>query len=175
MTWTWNNANSTWDLQGGSGGGGGTPGDGSITTAKLAADAVTNAKLADDAVETDNIKDANVTTAKLANDAVTKAKLGTDVFANETVTKAGTVEDEAVNPKELHAVLDDLIHVAQFSGFTNTTSTGASMPLGSWNVNATGTVAHYRAHTAAEHTAMFAEFERDKRCIMRQTDGDHIE
>ena len=49
----------------------------SITTAKLAADAVTTAKLAADAVTTAKITDANVTTAKIADDAVTAAKIST--------------------------------------------------------------------------------------------------
>lgn len=64
-------------------------GDGLVTAAKLAADAVTTAKilnsnvtaakLATDAVETAKIKDANVTTAKIANDAVDDTKVGARV------------------------------------------------------------------------------------------------
>lgn len=72
--------------------------DGSVTTAKLAADAVTTAKILDanvtaakiasDAVTTAKILDANVTAAKLASNAVTTAKI-TD--ANVTNAKLASV------------------------------------------------------------------------------------
>tara|TARA_R100000951_G_scaffold69571_2_gene58550 strand:- start:1677 stop:3005 length:1329 start_codon:yes stop_codon:yes gene_type:complete len=61
-----------------------TPADGSITAAKLANNAVTTAKLANNAVTTAKLADANVTTAKLANNAVTTAKLAD---ANVTTAK----------------------------------------------------------------------------------------
>jgi hypothetical protein len=61
-----------------------TPADGSITAAKLANNAVTTTKLANNAVTTAKLADANVTTAKLANNAVTTAKLAD---ANVTAPK----------------------------------------------------------------------------------------
>jgi hypothetical protein len=61
-----------------------TPADGSITAAKLANNAVTTDKLANNAVTTAKLADANVTTAKLANNAVTTAKLAD---ANVTTAK----------------------------------------------------------------------------------------
>jgi len=61
-----------------------TPADGSITAAKLANNAVTTAKLADANVTTAKLADANVTAAKLANNAVTTAKLAD---ANVTAPK----------------------------------------------------------------------------------------
>ena len=61
-----------------------TPDDGSITAAKLANNAVTTTKLANNAVTTAKLADANVTTAKLANNAVTTAKLAD---ANVTAPK----------------------------------------------------------------------------------------
>ena len=60
-----------------------TPADGSITAAKLANNAVTTSKLANNAVTTAKLADANVTTAKLANNAVTTAKV-----ANGSITPA---------------------------------------------------------------------------------------
>jgi hypothetical protein len=57
----------------------GAPADLSITTAKLAADAVTNAKLADNAVKTENIYDGHVTEAKMAASAISQTKLKTAV------------------------------------------------------------------------------------------------
>ena len=53
--------------------------DGSVTTAKLAADAVTNAQLSDNAVQTENILDGTIITADLAATSVTKAKINADV------------------------------------------------------------------------------------------------
>jgi hypothetical protein len=60
--------------------GGGGVGDGTITAAKLASDAVTTAK----------ILDANVTEAKLASNAVALAKLKSDVYASESEAKTGS-------------------------------------------------------------------------------------
>lgn len=67
--------------------------NGSVTNAKLAADAVGSsnilanaviaAKIAADAVETAKIKDANVTAAKLATDAVETAKIKNDAVTND--------------------------------------------------------------------------------------------
>ena len=53
--------------------------DGSITTAKLAADAVTAAKLADNAVVTANISADAVTNAKIANDAIQTENVNSSV------------------------------------------------------------------------------------------------
>lgn len=54
-------------------------GDGEITTAKLATNAVATAKIADSAVTTAKLADSAVTTAKIAAKAVTKAKLADEV------------------------------------------------------------------------------------------------
>ena len=110
--------------------------DGSITHAKLAADAVetdnikdsnvTHAKLAADAVETDNIKDANVTHAKLAADAVetdnikdaniTTAKIATDgVESGNIKAKAVTtakIDDAAVTGTQIANLAVDTEHIA---------------------------------------------------------------
>ena len=53
----------------------GTPTDGSVSAAKLAADSVTTAKILDDNVTTAKILDDNVTTAKILDNNVTLAKL----------------------------------------------------------------------------------------------------
>lgn len=55
----------------------GVPADLSITTAKLAADAVTNAKLADDAVKAENIYAGAVGASELASASVSQVKLKT--------------------------------------------------------------------------------------------------
>ena len=96
-------------------------------------------------------------------------------YANQTEVNAGTITNKAVNPATLHGALDAVPHVAPFPGFEHTTSTGASMPLGSWNINSDGTVAHYRAHTDEQHAAMFAEFAADKRCQQESSRGEIID
>jgi len=87
----------------------GTPSDGTVTGAKLAADAVsantklasgvvtthalaasavTTAKLADSNVTTAKLADSNVTTAKLADSNVTTAKLASDAVTTAKITDA---------------------------------------------------------------------------------------
>ena len=96
-------------------------------------------------------------------------------YANQTEVDAGTITNKAVNPATLHGALDSVPHVASYAGFEHTTSTGASMPLGSWHINSDGTVAYYRGHTTAQHDAMFAEFEADKRCQHESARGEVID
>ena len=77
----------------GSGSGGATLVDGSVTTAKLATDAVSTVKVADNAVTTAKIADANVTALKLATDSVTTAKIVDDAVTGAKIaanTIAGT-------------------------------------------------------------------------------------
>ena len=96
-------------------------------------------------------------------------------YANQTEVDAGTITNKAVNPATLHGALDKVPHVGSYAGFENTTSTGASMPLGSWHINSDGTVAYYRAHTTTQHDAMFAEFENGKRCQQESARGEVID
>ena len=61
-----------------------TPGDGTVTAAKIATDAVTTAKILDANVTTAKILDANVTTAKIAANAVDETKLKDALVADFT-------------------------------------------------------------------------------------------
>jgi len=79
------------------------PDDGSITAAKLANNAVTTAKLANNAVTTAKLADANVTTAKLADANVTTAKL-----ANNAVTTAKLADANVTAPKIESPLSSDL-------------------------------------------------------------------
>ena len=83
----------------------GSVADGSITTAKLAADAVTAAKLADSAVVTANIVDAQITTAKINDTAVTTAKLAAGAVTTAKITDAQIttpkINDTAVTTAKL--------------------------------------------------------------------------
>jgi hypothetical protein len=58
---------------------------GAITEAKLGVDAVTNAKIADNAVQTAQIAASAITTAKIANDAVTNALIATDAVNQDSI------------------------------------------------------------------------------------------
>ena len=93
------------------------PVDGSVSTAKLAADAVTGAKIADDAIDSEHYTDGSidtahignlqVTTGKLAADAVTAAKLADDAVVTANIT------DDAVTTAK---VADDQITLAKLAG-----------------------------------------------------------
>ena len=96
-------------------------------------------------------------------------------FASNTEAQAGTIDNKAVPPSALESVLDQVVHTADFTGFQHTTSTGASMALGTWNINTNGTVANYRPHTVTEQTAMVREFKNDKRAQHVSSRGEVIE
>ena len=104
----------------------GTPGDGTVTTAKLADDAVTAAKLASSAVVTASIVDDAVTAAKLASSAVvtasivddnvTQAKIaddavGADQLASSAVVTASIVDDAVTQAK----IADDAVGADQLA------------------------------------------------------------
>ena len=94
----------------------GTPGDGTVTTAKLADDAVTAAKLASRAVVTASIVDDAVTAAKLASSAVVTASI-----VDDNVTQA-KIADDAVGADQLAAsavvtasIVDDAVTQAKIA------------------------------------------------------------
>ena len=65
--------------------GGGTVSDGSITTAKLAADAVTGAKIADDTIDSEHYAATSIDNEHLADDAVGAAELASDAVVTASV------------------------------------------------------------------------------------------
>tara|TARA_R100001086_G_scaffold242540_1_gene170324 strand:- start:540 stop:1778 length:1239 start_codon:yes stop_codon:yes gene_type:complete len=98
----------------------GTPGDGTVTTAKLADDAVTAAKLASSAVVTASIVDDAVTAAKLASSAVVTASI-----VDDAVTQA-KIADDAVGADQLAAsavvtasIVDDAVTLAKMASGTD--------------------------------------------------------
>ena len=104
-----------------------TPGDGTVTAAKIASGAVTTVKIADDAVtgakiaddaidsehytdgsiDTAHIADLNVTTGKLAADAVTGAKIADDAIDSEHYTD-GSIDTAHI--------ADDQVTLAKMAG-----------------------------------------------------------
>ena len=94
----------------------GTPGDGTVTTAKLADDAVTAAKLASSAVVTASIVDDAVTAAKLASSAVVTASIVDDAvtaakLASSAVVTASIVDDNVTQAK----IADDAVGADQLA------------------------------------------------------------
>ena len=94
----------------------GSIGDGSITRAKLAADAVDNSKLADDAVQSENIADDAITNALIADDAVDTAQIADGAveaaqLASDAVTGA-KIADDAVDTAQ---IVDDAVEAAQIA------------------------------------------------------------
>lgn len=87
--------------------------DGSVTTEKLANEAVTFEKIASQAVGTPNLKDRSVTSGKLGAFAVTASKIdggavGEAQLATGAVTTA-KIKDKAVTPEKLNLVLRNLL------------------------------------------------------------------
>ena len=85
-------------------GGGGTPDDNTVSTAKIVNDAVTQAKIADDAVGADQLASSAVVTASIVDDAVTQAKIaddavGADQLAASAVVTASMVDNAVTTAK----------------------------------------------------------------------------
>ena len=93
--------------------------DGSVTTPKLAADAVTNAKVADDAVDTDQLVDDAVTGPKLSDTAVDTAHI-----VDDAVTTA-KIEDDAVTGPKLSDTAVDTAHIVDDAVTTAKIEAGA--------------------------------------------------
>ena len=117
--------------------GGGTVSDGSITTAKLAADAVTGAKIADDQVDSEHyvaasidnehLADNAVGTAEIAADAVTGAKIADDAidsehYADGSIDNAHIADDQidsehyADGSIDTAHIADDQVTLAKMAG-----------------------------------------------------------
>jgi hypothetical protein len=93
----------------GSTSGGATLADGSVTTAKLATDAVSTVKILANAVTTAKIADSNVTALKLGADAVTTVKI-----IDDAVTSAKIAADAVTTVK----IIDDAVTGAKIAANT---------------------------------------------------------
>ena len=84
------------------------PVDGTITTAKLVADAVTQAKIADDAVGADQLASNAVVTASIVNDAVTADKIVDNIALAGNITTTGTLAPTGVLTANAGVVVDNI-------------------------------------------------------------------
>ena len=100
-----------------------TPGDGTVSTAKIAADAVTGAKIADDSIDSEHYVDGSIDTAHIGNLQVTEAKLASGAV---TVNKLGAdcvsedkIADDAVREEHL---ADNAVTTARINASAVTTA-----------------------------------------------------
>ena len=84
------------------------PVDGTITTTKLAADAVTQAKIADDAVGADQLASNAVVTASIVNDAVTADKIADNIALPGNITTTGTLAPTGVLTADAGVKVDNI-------------------------------------------------------------------
>ena len=106
------------------------PDDGSITAAKLANNAVTTTKLANNAVTTAKLADANVTTAKLADANVTAPKIESPLSSDLTFSSSQTFPKIPATTKTSAYTL-----VATDAGkHINITTGGITVPSGVFSV-----------------------------------------
>lgn len=112
-----------------------TPADGSVTTPKIADNAVTSAKLGGGAVGTPNLADQSVTSAKIADGAV-----GTTDLADSAVTSA-KIADGAVGTNDLadSAVTSAKIADGTISAADLATAAVTGLKLGIGSAKPTGT------------------------------------
>lgn len=116
--------------------------DGSVTTAKLGADAVTGDKIADDAIGSEHIADDAVVSAAIADDAVGSAQIAdgavdTARLGADAVTSA-KIADDAVGSEHIAddavgsaAIADDAVGSAQIAdGAVDTDRLGADAVTG---------------------------------------------
>ena len=101
--------------------------DGSIDTAHIADSQITNAKLASNAVTTAKITDANVTLAKLAADSVNSSKI-----VNDSIVNADINSSAAIDATKIH---DGTISNTEF-GYLNGVTSAIQTQLDAKNVKA---------------------------------------
>ncbi len=83
-----------------------TPGDDSVTTVKIAADAVDGTKIADNAIDSDHYVNESIDTVHIADNAITAAKI-----ANGTVVAAEIATDAVTTTK----ILDGAVTAAKIN------------------------------------------------------------
>ena len=78
--------------------------DGSITTAKLANDAVDGTKIADDAINSEHYVDGSIDTAHIADDQITEAKIADDAVGQDQMKTLSTLLIKDVNGSTLKTI-----------------------------------------------------------------------
>jgi hypothetical protein len=100
--------------------------DGSITTAKLAADAVDGTKIADDAINSEHYVDGSIDTAHIADGAVTNAKLADNAVTNGKIAASTIITADIADNQITTAKIADLaVTDAKINGMAASKLTGA--------------------------------------------------
>jgi hypothetical protein len=98
----------------------GVPSDGTITTPKIAANAVTAAKFADGSVSTAKIADNAITAAKIGSQIITEAKIVPNTITNISIANAtvtGTqIADNSINGTKIALGSDTLNDLMYYDG-----------------------------------------------------------
>ena len=95
-------------------------------------------------------------------------------FATSAEVLAGTVTDKAVAPDTAHDLVENLVHVADYSGFTyqaTLTNDGTNLAVGEFHINSSGDTAWFRGHNDTEGAKIKREFLVDKSVVMEKTGG----
>ena len=71
-----------------------------------------------------------------------------------------------MTPLRVHDVVDQSAHTATYVGMQYTTSSGADMAVGTWNINPDGTKFWSRGHTQEQAEEMAREFDIDDYFIL---------
>ena len=106
-----------------------TPGDGTVSTAKIAGDAVTGAKIADNAIDSEHYVDGSIDHAHLANDAVDGDNIADDAVNSEHYVD-GSIDTAHI--------ADDQVTLAKMAGlargkiiYGNSSGNPAALTVGS--------------------------------------------
>ena len=114
----------------------GVPSDGTITTAKIAANAVTAAKFADGSVSTAKIADDAVTEAKIAAQTITNASITPGTIRSQEIangTIVGTdIADNSIGGDKIQLTSNVSGDLMYYNG-TNWVRTAGLAGLGGWN------------------------------------------
>jgi hypothetical protein len=156
-----NTSSTFFGVQLGSVGQVGVPTDGTVTTTKLAANAVTLAKIATNAVDTGQLVNDAVTSAKIINGAVTGDKLDTDAVTtakilDNSVTTAKILDDSVTTAK----IPDSNITAAKLNISSDVSFGGANLDyagLGGATVSSSSNVVTLNFQTAASFSCNLTE------------------
>ena len=122
-----------------------TPGDGTVSAAKIASGAVATAKLADDAVTSAKIADDAITSALIADDAVVTAAIADDAITSALIADDAVVTAAIADNAITNALMaDDAVGVAELSATGTASSSTYLRGDNSWATVSTSDTLSFR-------------------------------